>query len=163
MHDDQKMRIIKQTKEMQEEDKEKFLNEFMENPSKTTIGMAVLGGAFSEGIDLVSTRLIGAIVIGLGLPTVSYERDKMKRYFESVGKNGFDFAYIYPGMNKIMQAAGRVIRSENDVGLVVFIDDRFSYFKYKNLLKEQYKNAYYIQDIESIERTVDKFWLNHKH
>ena len=88
---------------------------------------------------------------------------KMKRYFESVGKNGFDFAYVYPGMNKIMQAAGRVIRSENDVGLVVFIDDRFSYFKYKSLLKEQYKNAYYIKDIEAIERTVDKFWLNHKH
>lgn len=163
MHDDPKMRIRKQTKEMQEEDKEKFLNEFMENPSKTTIGMAVLGGAFSEGIDLVSTRLIGAIVIGLGLPTVSYERDKMKTYFESVGKNGFDFAYVYPGMNKIMQAAGRVIRSENDVGLVVFIDERFSYFKYKSLLKEQYKNAYYIKDIETIERTVDKFWHNHKH
>ena len=124
--------------------------------------MAVLGGAFSEGIDLVSSRLIGAIIIGIGLQTVSYERDKMKSYFESIEKNGFDFAYVYPGMNKIMQAAGRVIRSEKDVGLVVFIDDRFTFYKYKNLLKEQYKNAYYLQDIKQIERVVDSFWNNHK-
>ncbi|MDD7735981.1 MAG: helicase C-terminal domain-containing protein [Bacilli bacterium] len=159
---DPKMLLIKQTREMEEEEKEKFLNQFKENPLKTTIGMAVLGGAFSEGIDLVSSRLIGAIIIGLGLPTVSYERDKMKSYFESIEKNGFDFAYVYPGMNKIMQAAGRVIRSEKDVGLVVFIDDRFTFYKYKNLLKEQYKNAYYLQDIKQIERVVDSFWNNHK-
>jgi DNA excision repair protein ERCC-2 len=124
--------------------------------------MAVLGGAFSEGIDLTSERLIGAIIIGVGMPTISYERNIVKDYFQENGKDGFDFAYVFPGMNKVMQAAGRVIRGEFDIGLVVFIDDRFSYWKYKALLKEQYKYPYHVKDTKKIKEIVSSFWEKHE-
>lgn len=153
---------IKQTKDMDEKSKTIFLNSFKFDPQITTVGMAVLGGAFSEGIDLVSTRLIGAIIVGVGLPTISYERDIVKDYFQSIGKNGFDFAYVFPGMNKVMQAAGRVIRSENDIGIVIFIDSRFSYYKYNYLLKEQYQGAYRLRNVEQINYFVDDFWQKHQ-
>lgn len=157
----EEINFVLQNKDMLEEDRVEFLNNFKIEPDKTTVGLAVLGGAFSEGIDLVSTRLIGAIIVGVGMPTISYERNIIKDHFSSIGKDGFDFAYVFPGMNKVMQAAGRVIRGDLDVGLVVFIDDRFSYWKYKNLLKEQYKGAYYLQDVKQIEKVVDKFWKKH--
>ena len=154
--------FIKQTKDMDEKSKNSFLDNFKFDPQITTVGMAVLGGAFSEGIDLVSTRLIGAIVVGVGLPTISYERDIVKDYFQSIGKNGFDFAYVFPGINKVMQAAGRVIRSENDIGIVIFIDSRFSYYKYNCLLKEQYQGAYHLKNVEQISYFVDDFWQKHQ-
>ena len=153
--------FILQERDMLEKDRIKFLNNFKVEPEKTTVGMAVLGGAFSEGIDLVSTRLIGAIIVGVGMPTISYERNIIKEYYTKIGKDGFDFAYVFPGMNKVMQAAGRVIRGDNDVGIVAFIDDRFSYSKYKNLLKEQYKDAYYIRDTSKIKDILKIFWKKH--
>ena len=96
--------FILQERDMLEKDRIKFLNNFKVEPEKTTVGMAVLGGAFSEGIDLVSTRLIGAIIVGVGMPTISYERNIIKEYYTKIGKDGFDFAYVFPGMNKVMQA-----------------------------------------------------------
>lgn len=161
IEEDEEIIYIKQTREMLEKDRLSFLNNFKENPDKTTVGFAVLGGAFGEGIDLVSDRLIGAIIVGVGLPQISYERDKIKEYFDSIEKNGFDFAYVYPGMNKVMQAAGRVIRSEYDVGFVLFIDERFSYYKYRNLLKNEYRNAKYVNSTKQIEVILDDFWKNH--
>lgn len=152
---------IKQERDMLEEDRHIFLDKFKFNPEKTTIGLAVLGGAFSEGIDLVSSRLIGAVIVGVGLPTISYERDKIKEYFDHKELDGFDYAYVFPGMNKVMQAAGRVIRGEKDVGIVIFIDDRFRYFKYTNLLKEQYQKAYYLSDLDTISKFINEFWKNH--
>lgn len=133
---DPEVEYIRQTRDMVEKEKQNFLNRFKMCPDHSTVGLAVLGGAFSEGIDLVSTRLIGAIIVGVGLPTVSYERNIIKDYFTGIGKNGFDYAYLYPGINKVMQAAGRVIRSEEDYGIVLFIDSRYGSYKYRSLLKE---------------------------
>ena len=158
----QDITFIKQEREMLEEDRVKFLDNFKMDPDNTIVGMAVLGGAFSEGIDLVSSRLIGAIIVGVGMPTISYERNIVKTYFDSIGKDGFDFAYVFPGMNKVMQAAGRVIRGEDDKGIVVFIDDRFSSWKYKTLLKEQYKGAYHLTSDKLIKSSVKNFWKRHE-
>lgn len=158
---DGEIKYLKQEREMLEEDKKIFLEKFKFNPSKTTVGLAVLGGAFSEGIDLVSSRLIGAIIIGVGLPTISFERDCIKEYFNSKNVNGFDYAYVFPGMNKVMQAAGRVIRGEQDVGIVLFVDSRFKYFKYRSLLKEQYQRSLNTNSLKEMEEEIVRFWENH--
>lgn len=160
---DQDVKVILQKRDMLEDDRVEFLNNFIENPSLSTVGFAVLGGAFSEGVDLVSSRLIGAIIVGVGLPTVCYERDVIKKYYSSIGKNGYDFAYVYPGMNKVMQAAGRVIRGENDVGLVVFIDDRYTLPKYHYLLKEQYQGEEQVSDIDELVPIIQNFWKKHQY
>ena len=162
LEENENIKYIVQEREMEEEDRNRFLDNFALDPKITTVGMAVLGGAFSEGIDLTSERLIGAIIIGVGMPTISYERNIIKDYFQENGKDGFDFAYVFPGMNKVMQAAGRVIRGEFDIGLVVFIDDRFSYWKYKALLKEQYKYPYHVKDTKKIKEIVYSFWEKHE-
>ena len=162
LEQNENIKYIVQEREMEEEDRNRFLDNFALDPKITTVGMAVLGGAFSEGIDLASERLIGAIIIGVGMPTISYERNIVKDYFQENGKDGFDFAYVFPGMNKVMQAAGRVIRGEFDIGLVVFIDDRFSYYKYKALLKEQYKYPYHVKDTKKIKEIVSSFWKKHE-
>lgn len=162
LEQNENIKYIVQEREMEEEDRNRFLDNFALDPKITTVGMAVLGGAFSEGIDLTSERLIGAIIIGVGMPTISYERNIVKDYFQENGKDGFDFAYVFPGMNKVMQAAGRVIRGEFDIGLVVFIDDRFSYWKYKALLKEQYKYPYHVKDTKKIKEIVSSFWEKHE-
>ncbi len=162
LEENENIKYIVQEREMEEEDRNRFLDNFALDPKITTVGMAVLGGAFSEGIDLTSERLIGAIIIGVGMPTISYERNIVKDYFQENGKDGFDFAYVFPGMNKVMQAAGRVIRGEFDIGLVVFIDDRFSYWKYKALLKEQYKYPYHVKDTKKIKEIVSSFWEKHE-
>lgn len=159
---DSEAQYIRQTRDMVEKEKQNFLNRFKMSPDNSTVGLAVLGGAFSEGIDLVSTRLIGAIIVGVGLPTVSYERNIIKDYFSGIGKNGFDYAYLYPGINKVMQAAGRVIRSESDYGIVLFIDSRYGTYKYRSLLKEQYRNARYAEDDEELIELVRRFWERKK-
>lgn len=92
---------------------------------KSLVGFCVMGGIFSEGIDLTGESLIGACIVGTGLPQVCHEREILRRYYEEQGKNGFDFAYRYPGMNKVLQAAGRVIRTAEDEGVIVLLDDRF--------------------------------------
>lgn len=159
---DSEAQYIRQTRDMVEKEKQNFLNRFKMSPDNSIVGLAVLGGAFSEGIDLVSTRLIGAIIVGVGLPTVSYERNIIKDYFSGIGKNGFDYAYLYPGINKVMQAAGRVIRSESDYGIVLFIDSRYGTYKYRSLLKEQYRNARYAEDDEELIELVRRFWERKK-
>lgn len=123
---------------MTEEERETFLNHFDSKGEKSLVGFAVMGGIFSEGIDLKGDRLTGAVIIGVGLPQVGLERDTMKEYFQSSGKNGYDFAYVYPGMNKVLQAGGRVIRSEEDRGTLVLVDDRFLTRKYVEMLPEEW-------------------------
>lgn len=150
--------IIKQNKDMNDEDKEKFINEFKTNPMSTTIGFAVLGGAFSEGIDLVDDRLIGAIIIGVGLPKINFVSDQSAIRFSKSGLNGNDYAYIYPGMNKVMQAVGRVIRSESDRGFVLLIDERYATNKYQELFKEEWKNYKVVLNNEDIDKIVSKFF-----
>ncbi|MCM3584776.1 ATP-dependent DNA helicase [Mesobacillus maritimus] len=128
------IRTILQTNKMDEEKREQFLAEFKEDGSETLLGFAVLGGVFSEGVDLKGDRLNGVIVVGVGHPQVCLERNVMKEYFQSTGKNGYDYAYTYPGINKVIQAGGRLIRSEKDTGTIVLVDDRFLSPKYQQLL-----------------------------
>ena len=118
--------LIIQNKEMTEADREEFINNFREK--RNVIGVCVLGGIFSEGIDLPGDMLIGAVIVGVGYPKISIEREIIRDYFN---EKGYDYSYIYPGINKVLQAAGRVIRTEFDEGRVLFIDDRYLSGKYK--------------------------------
>lgn len=133
------IRTIIQKNSMDEIEREQFLEEFKEDSTETLVGFAVLGGIFSEGIDLKGNRLKGVVVVGVGLPQLCLERDIIKDYFQSIGKNGYDYSYIYPGMNKVLQAGGRLIRSETDTGVIVLVDDRFLTPKYQRLLPEEWK------------------------
>ncbi|HLO12216.1 MAG TPA: helicase C-terminal domain-containing protein, partial [Pseudoneobacillus sp.] len=130
---------------MSEEEREAFLERFQPNSTGKLIGFAVLGGIFSEGVDLKGDRLNGVIIVGVGLPQIGLERNLIKQYFHNIGKNGYDYAYVYPGMNKVLQAGGRLIRSEEDTGLIVLIDDRFLENKYQKLLPTEWKQASSIQ------------------
>lgn len=116
-----------------EKERDDVLSLFYQERDKSFISFMVLGGIFSEGIDLQGEALIGASVVGVGYPQVSYERDLIKEYFARENL-GFEYAYIYPGINRVLQAAGRVIRSETDQGLVLLMDLRYSWAQYKNLL-----------------------------
>lgn len=116
-----------------------FLESFQENNDASLVGFAVLGGIFSEGVDLKGDRLSGVIVVGVGLPQLGFERDLIKQHFSNAGKNGYDYAYVYPGMNKVLQAGGRLIRSETDSGTIILMDDRYLQQKYQSLLPEEWK------------------------
>jgi len=131
---------ILQTNDMTEESREEFLNSFDENNTETLIGFTVLGGIFSEGIDLKGNRLIGSIIVGVGLPMINFRQDKIKEYFNEKNNQGFDFAYVFPGMNKVLQAAGRVIRTETDSGILLLIDSRFVTGKYKQMFPAHWTN-----------------------
>ncbi|MDD6302972.1 MAG: ATP-dependent DNA helicase [Bacillales bacterium] len=152
------VKYIKQTRDMDDTQRHLFLNNFIEEPSLTTVGFAVLGGVFSEGIDLNKDKLIGAIIVGVGIPQISFERNLIKSYYDEQELNGYDYSYVNPGITKIIQAAGRVIRSENDVGIVVFIDDRFKQFKYQDILKKEYRNSYFVSNLNDLGRKLEDFW-----
>ena len=147
-----------QTKDMEEADREAFLLNFQINPQKTTLGFVVLGGAFSEGVDLVSDRLIGAVVIGIGMPRINFESDNILEYYKNKDLPGYDYAYLNPGMNKIMQAVGRVIRSEEDRGAVLLIDERYMSRQYQDLYREEWKNYEVVLSSEEVEKTISKFF-----
>ncbi|ERI92638.1 DEAD2 domain protein [Clostridiales bacterium oral taxon 876 str. F0540] len=142
---------------MSEEEREKFLDSFSENPDSTLVGFAVMGGIFGEGIDLTGDRLSGAIVVGVGLPQICLERDIIKDYFNETKEMGFEYAYIFPGMNKVMQAVGRVIRTEADRGVVMLIDERFSDNTYRKLFPPEWKAIKAGNDIDKI---LEDFWSN---
>ncbi|MGI8313530.1 ATP-dependent DNA helicase [Halobacillus mangrovi] len=129
---------VAQEQGMDEERREDFLNQFVSGGHLA--GFAVLGGVFSEGVDLRGDRLNGVAVIGIGLAPRSFEKELIKEYFTENGKNGYDYAYVYPGMNKVLQAGGRLIRSEEDRGAIQLIDDRFLSSKYKRLFPEDWGN-----------------------
>lgn len=124
---------------------------------KSLLGFCVMGGIFSEGIDLKSDSLIGAVIIGTGLPQVCNERELLKNYFDGWGENGFDYAYRYPGMNKVLQAAGRVIRTVEDFGIVTLLDERFLSPAYQRLFPREWKN-YEIVTVDRIGRRIERFW-----
>ncbi|MFI8576287.1 helicase C-terminal domain-containing protein [Rossellomorea aquimaris] len=132
--------FIIQEPNMKEADREKFLNEYQSDRDLPVIGFAVLGGIFSEGIDLKGNRLKGVIVVGVGLPQPSRDHEIIKDYFNERGLNGFDHAYVYPGLNKVFQSGGRLIRSEEDTGVLRLIDDRYLSPKYQSLLLEEWKD-----------------------
>ena len=155
---DEEFELIIQEKDMSELEKEQFLTCFVDKPSKTTIGLAVVGGAFGEGIDLVGERIIGVCVVGVGLPQLCYERDLIRDYFNIVENNGYDYAYVAPGMNKVMQAVGRVIRSESDRGVALLIDDRYLTETYHDLFKNIYSNYEVVTSKKDVKNQVENFW-----
>ncbi|WP_054956803.1 ATP-dependent DNA helicase [Paenibacillus dakarensis] len=124
---------------MREEERELFLSAFRAEAEEPLVGFAVMGGIFSEGIDLKGARLESVVVVGVGLPQLSFENDIIKEYFDRNEKNGYDYAYVYPGMNKVLQAGGRLIRSEEDRGTLVLVDDRFQNRQYHALLPEEWR------------------------
>ncbi|KKI91168.1 ATP-dependent helicase [Bacillus sp. SA1-12] len=136
---DPEIRTIIQTNRLDENEREQFLQEFKEDNTETLIGFAVLGGIFSEGVDLKGNRLNGVIVVGVGLPQLCLERNIINEYFQTTGKNGYDYAYTFPGMNKVLQAGGRLIRSETDTGVIVLVDDRYLTQKYRGLLPAEWR------------------------
>ena len=135
------VRCISQHASMTELEREEFLEEFTEETEETLVGFCVMGGIFSEGIDLIGDRLIGAAVVGTGLPQVNCEREILKGYYDEKGEQGFDYAYRYPGMNKVLQAAGRVIRTKEDTGAILLMDERFLNRDYRNLFPREWNDA----------------------
>jgi len=150
--------LVAQGDHMNEEEKEEFLSLFKEGGEKTHLGLAVLGGHFSEGIDLTLDKLIGVIIIGVGMPKICLERESIKEYYNSIGKNGFDYAYVYPGIIKVLQAAGRCIRTEKDKGVVLLLDDRYFTNKYKSLLPREWFLNILVESEEGIKNTCENFW-----
>jgi len=158
---------------MSEEDRESFLHRFEGNSGccleeiiqmdiefeeeKSLIGFCVLGGIFSEGIDLKNDSLIGAVIVGTGLPQVCNEREILKQYFSKEGEDGFDYAYRYPGMNKVLQAAGRVIRTAEDIGIVALLDERFLNRTYLKLFPREWQ-SFEVVSKKSVGLRVEKFW-----
>lgn len=132
--------IFEQNQEMSDEEKEIFLANFVPNPQKTNLGFVVVGGAFGEGIDLVSDRLIGAVIVGVGMPKINFVSDYISKHYDEMGLSGYDYAYLNPGMNKVMQALGRVIRSENDRGAVLLIDERYATNEYHDSFKAEWRD-----------------------
>jgi Rad3-related DNA helicase len=131
--------------------------EIEEEDDTILIGFCVMGGIFSEGIDLKNDSLIGAIIVGTGLPQVGSERELLKKYFDEKGENGFDYAYRYPGMNKVLQSAGRVIRTAEDIGVVALLDERFLSSQYLRMFPREW-SRYEGVDVDSISKKVEKFW-----
>lgn len=142
---------------MKEQSREEFLAEFSKKRDKSLVAFCVLGGVFAEGIDLIREQLIGAIIVGVGLPQVNHSRELIKHYFEEIGKDGFAFAYLYPGMNKVIQAAGRVIRTTEDRGVIALLDERFCQSGYKNTFPREWDDVK-ICDKETIGDAMKRFW-----
>ena len=148
---------ILQSSNMTEQEREEFLEAFQENSTKTLIGFCVMGGIFSEGIDLTGERLIGAAIVGTGLPQVGCEREILKNYYDEKAQNGFAYAYRYPGMNKVLQAAGRVIRTKEDKGVVLLLDERFLQREYLELFPQEWQ-GYERCTIRNAGQKIRDFW-----
>jgi Rad3-related DNA helicase len=150
---------VVQEEHMNETAREAFLSRFEETQSKDSflIGFCVMGGLFGEGIDLKHDSLIGVLVVGTGVPQVCNERELLKRFFDEQGENGFDYAYRIPGMNKVLQAAGRVIRTSEDVGVIALLDERFLQNSYRQMFPREW-DGYEVVNRSSIAKRVERFW-----
>lgn len=151
------IRLIAQKNGMREQEREAFLEEFSAESTNTLVAFCVMGGIFGEGIDLKKDQLIGAIVVGTGLPQVSNERAILKNYYDERNGNGFDYAFRYPGMNKVLQAAGRVIRTSEDRGVILLLDERFLQRDYDLLYPREWSDRK-ICSAQNIEELVLQFW-----
>ena len=146
-----------QTPGMSEDERAAFLAGFSGKPSGWLMGLAVMGGIFGESVDLIGEHLSGAVIIGPGLPGISPENELIRQHFSSLGLNGFEYAYLFPGMNRVLQAAGRVIRSENDRGAALLIDHRFSRPEYKALLPGHWRPEK-VGSLSVLESSLREFW-----
>jgi len=153
------IKVIRQTPNMDRTERRAFLSSFETGKEgETVVGFCVLGGMFAEGIDLAGEKLIGAIIVGTGMGSITSEQNILKEYYDTTRENGMDYAYVYPGFNNVLQAAGRVIRSENDRGIVVLIDERYNDVKIKSLFPKHWSNAEYVSDPFELMDLIDKFW-----
>ena len=150
------VRCIRQNSDMTEREREEFLEEFQSREG-TLVGFCVLGGIFSEGVDLIGESLIGAIIVGTGLPQIGSEREILKEYYDRKKQSGFDYAYRYPGMNKVLQAAGRVIRTKEDKGVILLLDDRFLGRDYGGIFPREWKDRSSCR-LNTVEEAVSRFW-----
>jgi DNA excision repair protein ERCC-2 len=146
---------------MTDQNKNEYLNYF-KDLSEPHLGLFVIGGSFSEGIDFQGDLLNGVIIVGVGLPQVNIENELLKEFFDEKYNQGFDYAYTYPGFNKVIQAAGRVIRTENDYGVVILIDKRYKYKKYNNLMPSFWKNKKEIIMKSELKDELEEFWLKYE-
>ena len=153
-----KIEVTYQRKSMSEKAKKDFLDSFDAKKKGTMVGFCVMGGSFSEGIDLRGERLIGAIIVGVGLPTISSELNIIKEYYDNTRENGYSYAYTYPGITKVLQAGGRVIRSDDEKGVVFLVDDRFATPEYFELLPSHWKHIKYINNAKDLLKEVTEFW-----
>ncbi|MBQ8345367.1 MAG: ATP-dependent DNA helicase, partial [Clostridia bacterium] len=154
-----KVEIVVQKQGMTHREKDAFLSAFQNDEGHLRIGFCVLGGLFAEGVDLPGSRLIGSVIFGVGLPGLSNERNMMQEYFEGeYTGQGYDYAYTFPGMNQVLQAAGRVIRSAEDRGVVVLVDDRYAEPKYRALFPAHWKEVRYARNASLLAETVRNFW-----
>ena len=149
------VKTLLQQNNMAEEERADFLDRFSTDNAEALVGFTVLGGIFSEGIDLKGDRLIGSIIISVGIPMINMRQDQIRDYFNSKHGAGYDYAYVYPGMNKVLQAAGRVIRTEADFGTVVLIDNRFSTQKYREMFPAHWSNLQVINHVEALKTILE--------
>lgn len=154
---DHEVDSICQVSYMDEEQREEFLEEFEQEREKSLVAFCVMGGIFSEGIDLTDDKLIGAVIAGTGLPQVCTEREILKQYFNAADMDGFDYAYLYPGMNKVLQSAGRVIRTESDRGVILLLDDRFWAMRYREVFPREWQQ-YQLGSVKNLEQEIRTFW-----
>ena len=154
-----KIKVIEQRKDMTAKEKAEFLDEFKKNDDSYLIAFCVMGGIYSEGVDLAGEELIGAVIVGIGMPALSYEREAIAAYYEEKYEEGKQYAYIYPGMNRVFQAAGRVIRREDDRGVIVLIDDRFDDPIYRKSLPKLWDGVQFIGDAKMLNEELKSFWL----
>ena len=150
--------LLIQDRGMTEAAREAFLARFSVGNQETLVGLAVMGGIFGEGIDLVGERLIGAVVVGVGVPQIGLERDLIKDYFDRQNVNGFAFAYQYPGFNRVLQATGRVIRTAADRGIIVLLDERFTHGRYRELFPTHWQRFQVVQNISELKDKLTHFW-----
>ena len=151
------LEICMQTSNMQEQEREQFLHMFEQEREGSLVAFCVMGGIFSEGIDLKNDKLIGAIIVGTGLPQISNERQILKDYYDERGLSGFDYAFRYPGINKVLQAAGRVIRTQEDRGIILLLDERFLQADYAPLFPREWKERK-VCNLKQIKEEVKRFW-----
>ncbi len=142
---------------MREEEREEFLQAFSQEREGSFVGLCVMGGIFSEGIDLKGERLVGAVIVGTGIPQISEEREILKQFYEEREGNGFDYAFRYPGMNKVMQSAGRVIRTAADHGVILLLDERFLQQEYQRLFPREW-DGFQVCRRETVRGLLRGFW-----
>ncbi|MBQ7379199.1 MAG: ATP-dependent DNA helicase [Clostridia bacterium] len=152
--------ILVQKRGMTQEQKEQFLDAFSAENKSMLIGFCVLGGSFSEGVDLPGGRLIGSIIVGVGIPGLSDERNIIRDYYADQNGMGYEYAYVYPGMNHVLQAAGRVIRTDTDRGIVVLLDQRYAEQRYIDLFPPHWEDVRFASDAQTLAKIIAGFWKN---
>ena len=154
------IRTLVQESRLDDTARAEFLARFVSSPKETLLGFGVMGGIFGEGVDLAGDRLIGCAIVGVGLPQVNPRQEMLRRYYDALNGCGFDYAYRYPGMNKVLQAAGRVIRTPEDRGVVLLLDDRFTQSEYTRLFPPHWRHIESVQSNQELENKLRSFWKN---